>query len=185
MLVAFAMAQVTSTSVDALTSQQVTATAMATSLTPWASVVATVQPMRMPMASATTWTNALANLTNAAFAMAQVLYSRAVALRFPKGIAIVMATSLTPWAFAVANAPRTWMPMAFATMWTNALAHQIIVAFATALELSTSAAVLTSQRGIATVMETNWMHWVYVVVLAPPMQMPMAFATMWMNALAH
>ena len=146
--VASATVRVTSTSAVALTSPKETATAMATSLTPWGSVVATAPRTRMPMASATTSTNALANLTNAAFAMAQVLCLAAFALRFPKGIAIAMATSLTPWGSVVAIAPRTLMPMASATMWTTASDPLTRVAFAMAQETSSSVDVLTFPKGI-------------------------------------
>jgi hypothetical protein len=82
--------------VDALTSPKGTATAMATSLTPWASVVGLVQPMRMPMAFATTWTNAWARLMLVASATDQVTSTSVDALTSQKEIAIAMATSLTP-----------------------------------------------------------------------------------------
>ena len=99
---------------------------------------------RMPMAFVTMWTNALVRWMNAGFAMARVLYLCAVVMQSQKEIATALATNSTPWGSVVAIAPRTRMPMAFATMWTNALAHQITVAFATALDRSTSAAAPTS-----------------------------------------
>ena len=56
------------TSVDVLTSQKETATARATSSTPWAYVAVTALPMRTPMASATMSTTAWANSTSVASA---------------------------------------------------------------------------------------------------------------------
>ena len=56
------------TSADVLTSQKETATATATSSTPWAYVAVTALPMRTPMASATMSTTAWANSTSAASA---------------------------------------------------------------------------------------------------------------------
>ena len=48
--------------------------------------------------------------------MAQVTSSSVDVQTFPKGIAIAMATSSTPWAFAVAIAPLTSTEMVFVTM---------------------------------------------------------------------
>ena len=78
--------------------------AMATSLTPWASVAEIALLTRMPMAFATTWTTALANWMLAASATVQVRFMSADVLTSPLATAIATATSLTPWASVAAIA---------------------------------------------------------------------------------
>ena len=113
--VAFATARERFTSVDALTSQPVTATATATKKTPWACVVATALLMPTWMASATTSTTAWALLTLAASATARERSTSADALTSQPVTAIATATSSTPWACVVATARLTPTATACAT----------------------------------------------------------------------
>ena len=115
-LVAFATDQVRSTSADVPTSLKETATATETSLTRSAYVVETAQRMPMPMESVTTWTTAWVSTTLAAYATAQEKSTSADVQTSQKVTATVMATSLTPWAYAVVTARQMPMATAFVMM---------------------------------------------------------------------
>ena len=149
-----------STSADVLTSQKATATATATSSTPWACVVVTALKTLMPMASATTWTTAWVRSTLAASATDQERSTSADVLTSQKATATATATSSTPSACVAVTALKTPMPMASATTWTTAWARSTLAACATAQERSTSADVLTSQKATATVTATSSTPWV-------------------------
>ena len=69
-----------------------------------------------------TLTIALAPWTTAASATALVRFTTAVVTRFQQGIAIVMAISLTSWAYVAVHAPQTPMAMGYVMTLTTALA---------------------------------------------------------------
>ena len=86
---------------------------MATNSTPSACVVVTALSMQTKTESAILKMTALAPLMSVAFATVLVRFTTAVATRFQQGIAIVMAISWMPWAFAVARACQTPMAMRY------------------------------------------------------------------------
>ena len=164
---------------------QMTATAMATSLTPWACVVVTAQRTPMPMAFATTLDDCIGTHTmHAASATAQAPFTSAAVLTSPLVTATATATNSTPWACVVVTAQRTPMPMASVTTLTTALAHTTLAACATAQVRSTSADVLTSPLATVTATATNSTPWACVVVTAQLMRMATACATMLKSAVA-
>jgi energy-converting hydrogenase Eha subunit B len=122
---------------------------------PWTSVVATARPMWMPMAFVTMWTDALVRWMNAAFATDPGTSMSVGAQTFPQLIATVMATKKMPLVSAEVLVKMTRMPMAFATMWTNALVRWMNVAFATDPGRFTNAGALTSPQEIAIAMATS------------------------------
>ena len=175
---ASATVQERSTTADVQISRQEIATATATSLTPSASAVGLVRPMRTPMASATTSTHVLASSTLAVCATDQERSTSADALTSLKETATVTETSLTSAASAAetASLPETatvtatsLMPsenveglvrpmrtlMASATTSTHVLESLTPVACATDRARSTSADVQTSLKETATVTETS------------------------------
>ena len=102
-----------------------TATAKATSSTPWAYVAVTAQQTPMPMASVTTSTTAWARSTLAACATAQVTSMSADALTSPLATATATATNSTPWACVVVTALQTRTATACATMLKSADAQTL------------------------------------------------------------
>ena len=148
---------------------------MATNLTSLANAGVTAPPMRTVTASATTLTLVLGNSMPVACATAQERFTNAAAPTSQRATAIAMATSLTPWAFAVDPARPTTMETASATRmkpW-GAPTHQLATttrtqpltteaapsltsaACAEVLGQCTNAAALTSQKAIATAMATK------------------------------
>ena len=91
--------------------------------------------------------------------------------------AIVTATSLMPWAYAVAIARPIRMQMAYATTRMTALASWMHVVCATALARCTNVDAPTSQTVHAIAMATNPTPSAFVEEHAKPTRMPMAFAT--------
>ena len=97
MLVGCVVDQARHLNVAAPTSLRATAIAMATSLTPWACVVALAPKTSTKTASATTWTSVW-SLTPAAFATVLARSTNVAVRTSPLATAIVVATSSTPWA---------------------------------------------------------------------------------------
>ena len=116
MPVACAMVRVRSSRAGVMASLLAIATAMATSLMPWAFVVEGARQMRIWTASVTTLTPVWANSMNVVCAMVRDRFTIADAQTFQKAIAIAKATSWMPLESVVVTAPPTPTPMAFVTM---------------------------------------------------------------------
>ena len=177
MPVASATAQEKSTSVDVQTFLKETATAMATSSTPWMCVVATALRMPMPMAFVTTLTIVSAHLMPAASATAQAPSTNVDVLTLPRATATVKAINSMPWACAVVTARQTRMPMAFVTTWTTALGNTTSAGFAMGQAQCMPAAVQAFQKGIAIATATKKMRWAFAVAIVLPTKMRMASVT--------
>ena len=138
-----------STTVDAPTFLKAIAIAMETKTTPWACAVAIAARMKMPMASATTWTTAWVNSMRAVSAMAQERFTTVDVPTSQQAIAIAMEISSMPSANVEALVKRMTMPTVCATTWTIVWAPSTSVASATVLVRFTNVVVQTFQPAIA------------------------------------
>ena len=182
---AFATALAPFTPADASSFPRATAIAMETNWTPSATVAARVRRTSTTMVSATTSTVAWARWIPAGCATVLASCTNAGAKTCLKEIAIATETKWMPWAFALARATRMWMATGCATTWTPASAHLTLAAFATGLDRSTNADVMTFLRAIAIAMETKLTPSVCAAVHAMLTSMEMAFATTWTTALGR